>query len=73
MAQSTTEADVSDHLEANGISVTSVIKLKPTQKWQEKSSAFKVMISNVNKDDIMNPDLWPDHIEVRDWFFKPKQ
>ena len=72
LAVDTTEKGLSDFLEDNGITVQKVTKLKATQKWQEKSAAFKVSVSIVNKDDVMNADLWPDHVEVRDWFFKPR-
>jgi len=72
LAIDTTEKELSDFLEGNGISVQKVSKIKATQKWHEKSAAFKVSVSAVNKDDIMNADLWPDLVEVRDWFFKPR-
>ena len=72
LAINTTEKDLSDYLENNGVAVQKVSKIKPTQKWHEKSAAFKVSVSTVNKDDVMNADLWPDHVEVRDWFFKPR-
>ena len=68
----TDEVGVREHLEDMGITVSEVRKLKPTQKWQEKSAAFCVMIAYECKDKIMSPDLWPDNVEVRDWFFKPK-
>jgi hypothetical protein len=69
---STIEQDIKDHPTDNGISVINVIKLKPVQKWQEKSAAFEVSIGDQHKCDIMSPELWPDHVEIRDWVFKPK-
>ena len=71
--RNTSEADLKDHLESNGINVIEIKKLDPRQPWQDKSSAFKLCISLHCKDSIMNPDLWPDHSDIRDWYFKPKQ
>ena len=68
----TTEQDVKDHLINNGITVLNVVKLKPVQKWQEKSSAFKISVVDLHKCDIMKADLWPENVEVRDWVFKPR-
>ena len=68
----TTEQEINDYLTDQGISVVSVVKLRAVQKWQEKSAAFKVSINESNKCDIMKPDIWPVHAEVRDWFFKPR-
>ena len=68
----TTENDIKDFLESNNIVVTDVKKLDARQPWQEKSSTFRICVRLQCKDAIMNSDLWPDNIEVRDWFFKPK-
>ena len=70
--KNTDEDAIKDFLEFNNISVLEVRKLKAMQPWQEKSSAFHVSVSLKCKDDIMNADLWPDNVEVRDWVFKPK-
>lgn len=67
-----TEADIISQLEANGVKAEEVRKLKATQPWQEKSSAFRVSVSVKFKDVIMSAAIWSDNIEVRDWFFKPK-
>jgi len=66
------EERLKDHLQDNGITVTEIRKLKATQPWQEKSSAFRVSVALACQDDIMNPDVWPENVKVRDWFFKPK-
>ena len=68
----TVEQDITDHLTENGISVINVTKLKAVQKWQEKSAAFKVSVAENHKCDIMKSELWPDHVEIRDWVFKPR-
>ena len=64
------EDDIREHLETNGITVSEVRKLKATQEWQEKVSAFRVSIDLKFKDTVMDADLWPDNVEVRDWVFK---
>ena len=64
---------IKEFLEENGISVLEVKKLTAKQTWQEKSAAFHVSVALRFKDAIMNADIWPDNVEVRDWYFKPKQ
>jgi len=71
--KNTTETDIKEHLESNSFQVFESKKLEPKQPWQDKSSAFKLCISLSCKDSIMSPDLWPDHSDIRDWYFKPKQ
>jgi len=66
------DKDIKEHLESKGITVSEVRKLKPTQEWQEKSSAFRVSVLYTCKDDVMSPDMWPENVQVRDWHFKPK-
>ncbi len=68
----TGEDDLKEHLEDMDIKVAEIRKLKATQPWQAKSSAFCVTIAHKCKDAIMSADLWPDNVEVRDWFYKPK-
>ena len=65
----TNEEDVSKHLEDAGISVTSCRLLKKKEKWQEKFSAFKVVVDYAHKDLIFEADLWPEGTDVRDWVF----
>lgn len=66
----TGEGELKAYLEENKISVVKVRKLKATKSWQEKSDAFRVSVALTCKDSVMDPDLWPDNIEVRDWRFK---
>ena len=68
----TTEQDIKDHLLGNGITVSSIVKLKAVQKWHEKSAAFKISVEEQFKDNIMSADLWPENVEIRDWVFKPR-
>jgi hypothetical protein len=68
----TTESDIKDYLVENNVDVLDVNKLKAVKSWQEKSSAFRVVVNFKCKDTVMNPDLWPDNVDVRDWYFKPK-
>jgi len=72
IGKDTEEGDIKEFLEDSGVTVTSVYKLKATQPWQEKSAAFHVTVAIKCKDSIMDPMLWPDNVEVRDWFFKPR-
>ena len=59
---------IKGHLEKNSVSVISVSKLKATQEWMQKSSAFRVSVEFKHKDLVMNSDLWQDNVEVRDCF-----
>jgi hypothetical protein len=68
----TNETQLKEYLEDNGISVVEISQIKATKTWHEKSSAFRVSIALKDKDSIMNCDIWPDNVEVRDWFFKAK-
>jgi len=72
LGKDTEEDDIKDILVDSGISVTSIYNLKASQPWQEKSAAFRVAVSLKSRDSVMNSLLWPDNVEVRDWFFKPK-
>ena len=67
-----TEQDLKEYLTDKGIDAQHILKLKALQKWQEKSAAFKVSVLETQKNDFMSADLWPDKVEVREWFFKPR-
>ena len=73
LSKETTDKDVKGYLAENNIIVSEVRKLKALHDWQEKSSAFHVSIDKSCKDSIMDEKLWPTKIEVRDWYFKPKE
>ena len=68
----TDEDNLKEHLEDMDIKVVEIRKLQATQPWQAKSSAFRVTIAHKCKDAIMSADVWPDNVEVRDWFYKPR-
>ena len=73
LSKETTENDIKSFLEENDIKVIEVRKLKAMQEWQQKSSAFHVSVDISCKDSVMDEKLWPNNIEVRDWFFKPRE
>jgi hypothetical protein len=68
----TTTDEIKEFLIDIGAEVIEVRKLKATEEWQKRSSAFRVMVEHKCKDMILCPDLWPEHVEIREWFFKPK-
>ena len=70
LKKDTDEATLKEWLEENGVTVSNITKIKPTQAWQEKSSAFHVSVPLKFKDLVMDPGLWPDLVDVRDWVFK---
>jgi hypothetical protein len=72
LEKETSEDDLMDFLTDNGIGEAEVRKLEAKEKWQEKSAAFRVAVPNKYKDVLMNPDIWPDYVEVRDWVYKSK-
>jgi len=72
LGKDTQESDIKEFLEENNVTVKSIFKLKAAQPWQETSAAFRVSVTLDCKDSIMNADLWPDNVEVRDWVFKQK-
>ena len=67
----TSEDDLVEFLEENDISGAEVRKLPAKHEWQQKSSAFRVAVPYRLKDELLNTDLWPDSVEIREWFFKP--
>ena len=70
LSRDTQEDALKEYLESNGIIISEIRRLKPNQDWQEKVSAFRVSIALKCKDIVMDADLWPDNVEVRDWVFK---
>ena len=66
------EGDIGELLTDVGIKTCEIRRLKPTQAWMERSSAFRVSVEATSKDAVMDPAIWPDSVIVRDWFFKPK-
>ena len=68
----TSESEIKGYLEENGMTGVEVRKLDALKAWQKESSAFRVSVDLKHKDEIMNAELWPGKVEVRDWFFKPK-
>jgi len=72
LSKETSDEDIKSYLEENDIKVSEVRKLKATQEWQEKSSAFRVSIDLSCKDSVMEDKLWPSDVDVRDWYFKPR-
>jgi len=49
------------------------MKLKATEEWHNRSAAFKVSIPMTSKDVVMDSNVWPGFVEVRDWYFKPRE
>jgi hypothetical protein len=43
---------------------------KPTEDWQLNSAAFRISVAYENKDSVMDPNLWPVNVVVRDLYFK---
>ena len=72
LKKETTEDDLKEYLEDNGVTISEIRKLKPVNEFQAKSGAFRVSIDINCKDAVMNADLWPDNVQVCDWFLKPK-
>ena len=65
----TTSDDVSEHLTECGINVIKCTSLLKKEKWQEKSAAFRVIVSIEHKDRMFDDDVWPTGTDVRDWIF----
>ena len=43
--------------------------VKKQEKWQEKYSAFRVVVEMSCRDKVFDEDLWPEGVDVRDWVF----
>jgi len=65
----TTADDLSKYLKDAGISVFDCKLLQKREKWQEKFSAFRVVVDIQYKDRIFDEGLWPLGCDVRDWVF----
>ena len=66
----TTADDVRDLLEDNDMTVVDWKELKKTQKWQERFAAFRIIVDHKDKDSLVEEDIWPTGVEIRDWLFK---
>lgn len=61
--------DVSAFLKDNDVTV---LHCCPAKTKFEDSSAFRVCIPTKDKTKFLCPDIWPENVIIRDWFFKPK-
>ena len=52
-----------EQLSAGGIRVISCTKLPRKEKWQEKFSAFRVVVDIEDKDNVFNEELWLKGVE----------
>jgi len=66
----TTEDDMLALLEDQGIKVVSCQLLPKRADWQQKFSAFHVVVDIRDKDNVFNEARWPAGADVRDWWFK---
>jgi len=66
----TTEDDMRALLEDQGIKVVSCQLLPKRAGWQQKFSAFHVVVDIRDKDNVFNEARWPAGTDVRDWWFK---
>jgi len=69
----TSADDVTEMLTSKNIDVISCKMLKKTEAWQQKYSAFRVVVSADDKDNVFNDSVWPLGADVRDWLFKSRQ
>jgi len=67
--ESYTEENINGFLHGNGIRVVTVHNAK--SKFNGK--CFRVCIVAADTELFMNPDIWPENVIVRPWFFKEKQ
>jgi len=68
----TSDADLMEQLSPGGIRVISCTQLSRKEKWQEKFSAFRVVVDIEDKDTVFIEELWPKGVDVRDWLFKSR-
>jgi len=69
LAAELTVKDVLAFLEENEITVSSC---GPAKTKFADTSAFRVCIPAGERDKFTCPDIWPEDVIIRDWFFKPK-
>ncbi|ESO00337.1 hypothetical protein HELRODRAFT_175731 [Helobdella robusta] len=74
---SCTADDIMDHLRTNNINVISCFDIKRPETQQESSAttksfykSFRVGIDSRDTCKIIDPDIWPSNVLVREWFFK---
>lgn len=70
---STTAEELTAQLSEGGIRGVECIQLPRKEKWQEKFSAFHVLVDIDDKDTVFNETLWPFGVDIRDWWFKPRR
>ena len=59
--------NIRDYLSENGIIVVSCFSAKT--KYAD-SKSFRVCIAAKDRDRFLSPELWPENVILKDWFFK---
>jgi len=62
--------DVSEFLKEYDIKVIRVTKLTAREEWQKNSAAFHVSVDFNDRVKVFSADLWPAHVQIRDWYFE---
>ena len=65
-----TADDLSSFVEDAGIRVHKITKLEARQTWQQNYAAFRVSVAYDDKDKVMEENMWPSSVDVRDWVFR---
>jgi hypothetical protein len=61
--------DIQSFLQDNNVHVINVFDART--KFED-SKSFRVCIASKDISDFLNPDIWPQNVIIREWFFKPK-
>ena len=62
--------DVCSFLADNNVKIVSCFDSKTKFSG---SKAFRVCIASKYKEQFLSPDMWPEDVIIREWFFKGKQ
>ena len=76
----TTTADLQEFVGTLSVNVISCFEVKPRRLRSDSSDtpvldrkAFRLCISEDDIELLLNPEKWPAHIVISEWFFKPKR
>ena len=68
----TGEKELRGMLVSQGLEVIACSLLPKKAEWQKHYAAFRVVIRTAHKENIFKEDIWPEGVEVREWYFKPR-
>jgi len=70
------ENDIRSHVTSLGVKVFTCYEAKPRRRPDETPDdvadrkAFRLCVNVDDRDQLLNPRVWPDSVQISDWFFR---